>query len=178
MAAKPIPGGGPTVSRSSIGVEHICIVSERSYADVIAGIEQLPKFDERIRDHLRYHAIPLAIKELEALQGPDELVVFSVATHGDWLDIRSSRRNIIQYVIGNVLVSTQMTERQPASGLYAPLRVVIYENDFGTASVEYDRPSDLFGQFGDDAVTRIAEDLDAKIYSVLIKATTNPPGPL
>jgi uncharacterized protein (DUF302 family) len=172
------PGGGPAISRSIIEVEHICIVSERSYAEVLVAMERLPKFDERIRDHLRAHAIPLVTKELEALQGPDGLVVFSQATHGAWLDIRSGRRNLIQYVIGNVLVSTQMTERQPAAGLYAPLRVVVYENDSGNATVEYDRPSDLFGQFGDDAVKCVAEDLDEKIYNALIKATTRPPRPL
>jgi hypothetical protein len=30
----------------------------------------------------------------------------------------------VQYVIGNVLVSTQMTQHELAAGLYAPLRIV------------------------------------------------------
>ena len=82
------------------------------------------------------------------------------------------KRNVVQYVIGNVLVSTQMTQHELAAGLYAPLRIVLYENRLGTATFEYDRPSTLFGQYGNERVTAVARELDQKIYDALINAAT------
>ena len=63
-----------------------------------------------------------------------------------------------------------MTQHELAAGLYAPLRVMLYENTAGTATFEYDQPSALFGQHGNDRVTSVALDLDQKIYDALIKA--------
>ena len=86
------------------------------------------------------------------------------------MQIRSGKRNAAQYAIGNVLVSTQMTQHELAAGLYAPLRVVLYENKSGTATFEYDQPSTIFGQYDDERVTAVAKELDQKIYDALIKA--------
>jgi hypothetical protein len=47
---------------------------------------------------------------------------------------------------------------------------MLYENEAGTATFEYDRPSTLFGQHGNESVTAVAKELDQKIYDTLIKA--------
>ncbi|WP_269149863.1 DUF302 domain-containing protein [Xanthobacter oligotrophicus] len=80
------------------------------------------------------------------------------------------KQNAAQFVIGNVLIATQMTSRNAAAGLYAPLRIMLYETAAGTAVFEYDRPSDLFGQYGNREVTEIAGSLDRKIFDVLVTA--------
>ena len=160
----------PKVSRNSIQVEHIRIDSHKSYGEVRAALEKLPRFDDRIRALLHYGEIARVKAELKKIQGDAGLVIFSVATHGDWLQILSGGRHAVQYVIGNVLVSTQMTQHELATGLYAPLRVILYENKAGTATFEYDLPSTLFGQYGNESVTVVAKELDQKIHRVLIKA--------
>jgi uncharacterized protein (DUF302 family) len=160
----------PKVSRSNILIEHIRIDSSRTYADVRRALEKLPKFDDRFRALLQDGEIARLRAELKAIQGDAGLVVFSVATHGAWLEIVSGKRPAAQYVIGNVLVSTQMTRHVLAAGLYAPLRVMLYENTAGTATLEYDRPSSLFGQYGEDSVTAVAKELDQTIFDALINA--------
>jgi uncharacterized protein (DUF302 family) len=160
----------PKVSRNTIEVEHIRIDSDKPYDDVRAALDRLPRFDERIRVLLHYGEFARAKSELKKIQGDAGLTVFSVAAHGDWLQIRSGKRNAVQYVIGNVLVSTKMTKHELAAGLYAPLRVMLYEAKGGTATIEYDRPSTLFGQYGDERVTAVARDLDQKIHDALIDA--------
>ena len=160
----------PKISRNNIQVEHIRIDSVKSYGEVRAALEQLPRFDDRIRALLHYGEIARVKAELKKIQGDADLVIFSLATHGDWLQILSEPRNAVQYVIGNVLVSTQMTQHELAAGLYAPLRIMLYENKAGTATFEYDRPSTLFGQYGDDRVTAVAKELDREIHDVLIQA--------
>jgi hypothetical protein len=59
-----------------------------------------------------------------------------------------------------------------ASGaaLYAPLRLLIYEAEDGGACVEYDLPSSLFGQFGEENVSRMAESLDRKLEALISTA--------
>jgi hypothetical protein len=47
---------------------------------------------------------------------------------------------------------------------------MLYENDEGNATIEYDRPSTLFGQYGDERVTAVAKELDRQIYDGLIRA--------
>jgi uncharacterized protein (DUF302 family) len=160
----------PKVSRKNIPVEHIRIDSDKPYGEAQAALEKLPRFDDRIRALLHYEEIGRVNAELKKIQGDAGLVIFSIATHGDWLQIRSGKRKAAQYVIGNVLVSTQMTEHELAAGLYAPLRIMIYENKSSTTTFEYDQPSTLFGQYGDERVTAVAKDLDQKIYDTLITA--------
>ena len=160
----------PKVSRNNIQVEHIRIDSDKSYGEARAALEQLPRFDDRIRALLQYGEITRVKAELKKIQGDAGLVIFAVATHGDWLQILSGKRHAVQYVIGNILVSTQMTLHELAAGLYAPLRIMLYENKAGTATFEYDRPSTLFGQYGNESVTAVAKGLDQKISDALIKA--------
>jgi uncharacterized protein (DUF302 family) len=160
----------PKVSRKNIQVEHIRIDSNKPFAKVRTALEALPRFDDRIRALLHYGEIARVKAELQKIQGDAGLVIFSVATHGDWLQILSEKPNAVQYVIGNVLVSTQMTQHELAAGLYAPLRIMLYENEAGTTTFEYDRPSSLFGQYGDERVTAVAKELDQKIYAALFSA--------
>jgi uncharacterized protein (DUF302 family) len=170
--AAPPSASEPKVKRSDIQVEHIRIDTDKPYGEVRAALETLPRFDDRIRVLLQYGEIARVKTELIKIQGDAGLTIFSVAMHGDWLQIVSGRRNAVQYVIGNVLVSTQMTQHELAAGLYAPLRIMLYENKAGTATFEYDRPSTLFGQYGDERVTAVAKELDQQIYDALINAAT------
>jgi hypothetical protein len=60
-----------------------------------------------------------------------------------------------------------MTRLQLPAALYAPLRILLYENAQGHAAFEYDKPSSLFGQFGDEQVTMVARELDQSLERVL-----------
>jgi hypothetical protein len=99
----------PKVTRGSVIVEHIRVDSVKPYCDTRAALETLPHFDDSIRTLLRHGDIEHVKSALEIIQGAAGLVIFSIATHGDWLQILSKKRDVVQYVIGNVLVSTQMT---------------------------------------------------------------------
>jgi hypothetical protein len=50
------------------------------------------------------------------------------------------------------------------------LRVLLYENEHGKTCVEYDKPSSLFGQFGNAKVTEVAAMLDRKLEQLVAKA--------
>jgi len=63
-----------------------------------------------------------------------------------------------------------MTQHDIRASLYAPLRVLLYENGEGKTCVEYDRPSSLFGQFGKANVTEVAAMLERKLERLVDEA--------
>src|SRR5216684_2768095 len=90
--------------------------------------------------------------------------------HGALLQIWDSRRNAVQYDIGNPLTASKMTRHQLPAALYAPLRVVLFEDEQGRGIFEYDRPSSFFSQYGDERVTEVGRYLDATLEAVLRNA--------
>ena len=86
------------------------------------------------------------------------------------LRLAGQKRKAIQYVVGNPVFALQMTQHDIRASLYAPLRVLIYETDEGKTCVEYDNPSSLFGQFGNDRISPTAAMLDKKLAALVAKA--------
>ena len=94
-------------------------------------------------------------------------MLFATHNHGALLRLAGQQRKAIQYVVGNPLFALQMTQHDIRASLYAPLRVLIYENDEGKTCVEYDRPSSLFGQFANDRIAPTAAMLDRKLEALV-----------
>ena len=97
-------------------------------------------------------------------------MLFGTMDHGALLSIFGVKTKAIQYVLGNPLIAIQMTQHNLAAGLYAPLRVLVYEDDRGRTCLEYDKPSSLFGQFNDDRITTVASLLDRKLEDLIAEA--------
>jgi uncharacterized protein (DUF302 family) len=153
------------ITRHSIEVEHIRIESPKSFADVRAALERsVPKLDPTLIKALTDGDLERANREKD--QGP-ELFIFQVRDHGALLAIAGKARNALQYEIGNPLTATLMTRHRLLAALYAPIRVVLYENDARHGVFEYDQPSTTFGQIGDKRVTAVARGLDAALERVL-----------
>lgn len=93
-----------------------------------------------------------------------------VRNHGELTAADGLRSKAMQYEIGNPLTAERMTRHVLAAGLYAPLRIILYEYPQGRVFFEYDLPSSFFGQFGDDRVTPVGRELDDEIASVLEQA--------
>ena len=158
----------PSTARLPIQVEHVAIEAAKPFEAVKLALEALvPPLDPAIPEALRRDDI---VRANEALYRGPELAIFGVWDHGGLLRTAGLARKAVQYQIGNPLTATRMTQHHLPAALYAPLRVVLYENEAGHAVFEYDRPSSLFGQFGDERVTAVARELDASLERVLVKA--------
>jgi uncharacterized protein (DUF302 family) len=160
-----------TTSMRTIRVEHVVIRSTKSFAEVRAALEHsLPILDPEIASLIAAGNAKQLQEKLEA--GP-ELAIFLSRDHGSLLRIAGQARKAVQYDIGNALTASRMTRHQLAAGLYAPLRVVLYEDQDGRSVFEYDRPSSLFGQFGDQRVNEVAHGLDVALDRALSHATSS-----
>lgn len=156
------------VTTHTIQVVHVKISSRRPFAEVRRNLESaVPRLDAGIVQTLRSGNQERANNYEQT--GP-KLSIFDVRDHGALLQISGGRRSALQYDIGNPLTATKMTRHKLAAALYAPLRVVLFEDDQGNGVFEYDKPSSLFGQFGIEAVTEVARYLDATLELVLCKA--------
>jgi uncharacterized protein (DUF302 family) len=160
----------PTLTSRTVTSEHIRIESSKAFRDACVALEgAVPELDPEILKLLAAGNIERVDHERE--HGP-ELSIFLVRDHGALLQIAGRARNARQYDIGNPITASLMTRHQLAAGQYAPIRVVLYENEAGHAVFEYDRPSSVFGQFDDERVSVVARGLDAALARVLLAAAS------
>lgn len=160
----------PSITTSVFVVDHVKIVSKTPYELVKIALEsRLGRLSDGIRELLKKNEIEAVRAALKAAAGDDGLAIHYVGPHGDWLALQGERRKATSYLIGNVLYAVQMTGVDLAAGLYAPLRVVLYEDADGNSVFEYDKPSTQFGQFGDDRINAVATILDERLQTVLLK---------
>lgn len=161
-------GAGFEYSERSVQVHHVTIRSDLPFAIVRANLERLvPQLDEELSQLIATGETRRLKQKLE--QGP-QLAIFLLRDHGELLKIHGQESLAIQYEIGNPLTASKMTRHRLAAGLYAPLRVILYEDEASGTVCEYDKPSSLFGQFGDEQVTSVAKGLDSALEQALESA--------
>ena len=165
------PGGNP-MDESRFTVEHVRLATDKPFEEVAKAFErQLGTFDSDVRKVATESGDTEAAKaKIEAMAGPSGFMLFGTTDHGALLRLSGQERKAVQYVVGNPLIALRMTQHDIRAGLYAPLRVLLYENEEGKTCVEYDKPSSLFGQFGDDHITPTATMLDRKLEALVAAA--------
>ena len=163
------PPGGNEMNDTRFTVDHVRRTTDKPFEEVAKAFErQLGRFDPDVYKSLAEGGDTEATRaKLEAMAGPSGFMPFGTQNHGALLRLAGQKRKAVQYVVGNPLFALQMTQHDIRASLYAPLRVLIYENDEGKTCVEYDRPSSLFGQFGDDRISPTAAMLDRKLETLV-----------
>jgi hypothetical protein len=152
------------VTRRVLQVEHITMKTTKKFADVEAALERnVPQLDPAIAAALANGDEQRATE----LERGAPLFIFLKRDHGELLQVAGRPRKALQYEIGNPHTASKMTRHRLSAGLYAPLRVMLYEDEAGGSIFEYDRPSSLFGQFGDESVTEVGRYLDAALEAAL-----------
>ena len=151
-----------------LSVEHRILRCSRSFDLVHAAlIATVPVLDPAL-------AGMLARGEREKVEAArrdlSKLWIFEMRDHGSLTAADGLKSKAIQYEIGNPLTAERMTRYRLAAGLYAPLRVILYEDKKGQAVFEYDLPSSFFGQFADDRVASVGLELDEELEAALLAA--------
>jgi uncharacterized protein (DUF302 family) len=169
--AETAPGGSQTADSTqtrTVAVEHIRLVCRKKFDEVHSAlVKNLPQLDPALASLL----VGAKTEEIAAQRanGP-KLWLFLARDHGSLLAAEGRIAKAKHYEIGNPLTAERMTRYQLSAALYAPLRVVLYEDEHGRAIFEYDRPSSLFGQYGDERVTQVGRELDQELERALLDA--------
>lgn len=174
-AASTARAGDPAASRhlatrSSISVTHVEWKTESSYADVIARFErQLGHFDPAVLKPLAQNDVDVPATErlITTQLGSSGFTIFAVFDPGSLLTLKGQHHMARQYLVGNPLYAAALAEHDLRAGLYAPLRILFFEDARGKTTIEYDLPSSLFSQYGNDQLTRGARQLDEKFEALI-----------
>jgi uncharacterized protein (DUF302 family) len=157
-------------------IEHVVVASKQPYDKVISALDAL------LGPVQQWPAIwhPLAAahasweqitQEGEAHIGPSGMTLFFQVDHSILLSLVGKTSRAIQYAIGNPLLATQMTRLLPEAGLYAPLRLVVYEDEQGSTFVAYDSFVSLLAQYQREEITQVARVVEQKLEALVAHVT-------
>jgi uncharacterized protein (DUF302 family) len=157
------------MNTTRISVDHVRRTTDKPFGEVTTAFErQLGRFEPGVYQALAEGGDAEGARaKIEAMAGPSGFMLFATHNHGALLRLAGQQRKAIQYVVGNPLFALQMTQHDIRASLYAPLRVLVYEDEQGKTCVEYDNPSSLIGQFGNDRISPTAAMLDKKLEALV-----------
>jgi len=166
-----IPAVKPQITEKTITVKHVSI-------ELAADFDQFNRNFTYLLGRYDPSDFELAVKDpkhgferLKAAAGDQGLMLFQGTNdHGILFATIGQSRKALRYHIGNPQIALKMTSHNISAALYAPLTLLVYQVDQGHIRVEYDRPSSVFGQFGDPDIDKIARMLDIKLDNILYRA--------
>lgn len=160
------------MTTTRIAVDHIHLTTNKPFGDVAKAFEQqVGRFDPDVYKVLAEGGDAEGAKaKIEAMAGPSGFMLFATHNHGALLRLAGQKRKAVQYVVGNPLFALQMTQHDIRAALYAPLRVLLYEDERGKTCLEYDKPSSLFGQYQNARISPTAAMLDKKLEALVAAA--------
>ena len=158
------------ISRQPVTIEHVTVSSSRPYARVKEEIEQrLGKLDEHIRLLAKEKRLDELREAVQRAAGQNGLLWHYTGTHGVWLQMKGGEvKPVTEYFVGNILAVAEMTSVNYATGLYAPLRIVLYQNADGGSTVEYDLPSSQLHQFQSAQIDAVGQELDERLLKFVM----------
>jgi hypothetical protein len=152
-------------------VERICIVSQKSFADVLACTDALlghPEMMKFRRDLAEAKTEADLSRLIENAVGPSGLMEFARFDLGHVIRMTGPNHGakILRLVVGNPLVMAQMVGFASDAGSYAPVTILIDERPDGI-HLSYDRVESFIAPYGSVEAQRTAHDLDAKVEQML-----------
>lgn len=91
------------------------------------------------------------------------MMVMSTVDQGNMLKMTGLDMKGTLFLVGNPNVGKQVFEKNPAAGLYLPLRVYIYQGFDGKTYLSYDKPSVVLKPFNNSSIDQTAGMLDQKL---------------
>ena len=160
-----------------ITIEHIVVASNQPYEKVIDALEaRLGSVENWGRIGQQLIAANASQEQvaqtIEEHIGTSGFTLFYKVEHSHLLSLVGKTSRAIQYTIGNPLLAIQMTKHMPEAALYAPLRLVVYENEDGRTFVAYDNFVSLLVQYQREEVTRVAQIVEQKLETLVAEVTT------
>lgn len=143
----------------------------KTFEDLIGGTPSPDHWSTLFNDLASANASWQQVTEAVTPQiGPSGFICMIKIDLGILLSLQGRKQQVIRYVIGNPLVANRMIAADAEAGLYAPVNVVVYQEDGGQTKIAYDQPSSLLGQFNNEPITTVAQMLGQKLEELMRKA--------
>lgn len=111
-------------------------------------------------------------RQVESQVGVSGFMLFTMFDHGRWIRKSGIRRRALRVVLGNPLIAITMLRHDVSAGLFAPVEVLVLEEDGGHSSITYVKPSSLMVIEPHPPLLEAAEALDRKLAALVAKVAT------
>lgn len=110
-------------------------------------------------------------RKVEKYLTPSGFMLFGLLDHGAWIGKAGIERKAARVIIGNPLIAITMLRHDVAAGLFAPVELLLLDEDGGRSSLTYVKPSSLMVVEPNPELLGAAEELDAKIAALATRVT-------
>jgi uncharacterized protein (DUF302 family) len=98
--------------------------------------------------------------------GSSEFMLMHLIDHGEWLATAGINRKALRAILGNPLISVTMLRHDLTAGLFAPVELLILEEDDNRSSLTYIKPSSLMVVDDNPPLRAAALVLDEKLAAL------------
>jgi uncharacterized protein (DUF302 family) len=145
--------------------------SEKSFDDAVRSLlddvgESPLAIDDVAVEHESWASYE---SEVASHVGPSGFILFALMNHGAWVKKVGIHKKALRAVIGNPLLAITMLRHDMAAGLFAPVELLLMEEDGDRCSLTYVRPSSLMVVEKNEPLSAAAEALDAKLWALAAK---------
>jgi uncharacterized protein (DUF302 family) len=109
--------------------------------------------------------------EVESHVGPSGFILFAALNHGAWIKKVDIHKKALRLVIGNPLLAITMLRHDLTAGLFAPVELIVIEENQDRSSLTYVKPSSLMVVETNEPLLAAAEELDTKLQALAAKVT-------
>jgi len=109
--------------------------------------------------------------EVKSHVGPHGFMLFGSFNHGGWIAKAGIHRKVLRLVIGNPLIAITMIRHDVTAGLFAPVELLLTDEENGTSALTYIVPSSLMVVEPNPPLRSAAQDLDAKLAALATDVT-------
>jgi uncharacterized protein (DUF302 family) len=105
-------------------------------------------------------------EKVESYVGPSGFMLFGLLNHGGWIKKVGIERKALRVIIGNPLIAITMLRHDLTAGLFAPVELLLVEEDNSRSSLIYVQPSSLMVVETNPPLLAAARELDAKLAAL------------
>lgn len=154
-----------------VHIRRVSVVSSRPFEDVVHRLTATIGHPD-MNAFRRALAAATTVTDLEdvvhGVIGSSDLMEFVRFDAGEVLEKERGGHGpkILRLVVGNPLIMKEMARTVPDAASYAPITILVDERVDGV-HLSYDSMASLLAPYGSEPATAVAEELDAKIQSLL-----------
>jgi uncharacterized protein (DUF302 family) len=154
----------------------IRIDSDNTYEQLVAALlSEVGETPESISDlpSAFFHDWGSFSTEITRHLGSSEFMLIHVIDHGEWLEIAGINRRALRAILGNPLISVTMLRHDLTAGLFAPVELLLLEEDDNRSSLTYIKPSSQMVIDDNEPLRAAAQALDAKLAALAAKVAAS-----
>jgi uncharacterized protein (DUF302 family) len=147
--------------------------SDKSYDELVAALladigESPVELDDFVKASSGWEAYQ---REVEPYVGPSGFMLFKLFDHGAWITKAGIERKVLRVVLGNPLIAITMLRHDVTAGLFAPVELLLTDEEDSHSSLIYVKPSSLMVIENNPELLSAAIELDSKLAALAAKVT-------